>query len=268
MPAFRIPLGSVKERLLRRSEVFLSVHRSVEPFDGLHDCGAPNTSSVGSPNRYEEEASRSRYVLYGNGVSVPQVSKREQTCAHIQHSICAITIVRIKVTTSINTHHRLQQQYASFALLTCLEALLGVINACLPVLKPIVNKIGATSMFSSFWRNNQVAISRRQLSPGPPRTGHLRREREKHLHISPPRQIVHQESLDMFSPDLPIDAQAPSIPLPSFSWRPLSRFYVPSAGWEYDPSDLRQDNGTGTTTNMYVERRQSEGDSPTLPWQH
>ncbi len=34
-----------------------------------------------------------------------------------------------------------QKTYATIALLTCLEALLGVINACLPVLKPVFDKM-------------------------------------------------------------------------------------------------------------------------------
>ena len=42
-----------------------------------------------------------------------------------------------------------QQIFSLLALFTCLEALLGVINACLPVLKPIFNKFGDSS--ASAW---------------------------------------------------------------------------------------------------------------------
>ena len=199
-------------------------------------------------------------------MSVPKLPKRRKIRAKMADSICAITIVRIKATTSINAENT-QQQYAKIALLTCLEALLGVINACLPVLKPIVSKVRATGMFSSLWTITSTATSSRHVAiPRSRRTDHLWRG-GKNLRISPPRQIVHKDSLHMFSPDLPTDVRAPSIPLPSFSWRPLSRFYLPRAEWEHDPSDPREDSDTYTTTQNYVGRRPSEGDSPTLPWQ-
>ena len=176
-------------------------------------------------------------------------------------------MVRIKVTTVINGQNA-PQQYVKIALLTCLEAQLGIINACLPVLKPIIGKLGATGIFSSFWTRTPTATSRKPVNtPRSNREDNLRRGGAKYPHISPPRQIVHKDSLHMFSPDLPTDVRAPSIPLPSFSWRPLSRFYLPRAEWDYDPSELRKDSGIAITTVGDVGRRPSEGDSPTLPWQ-
>ena len=266
MPAFSIPVGSVHQWLLWKSKVIGSVHWSVQPCNGRHNCCAPNASSVGPPNAYEEKADRGRYVLYGNSVSIPKLFKRRKTRANTAYSICAITIVRIKATTSINAQNT-RQQYANIALLTCLEALLGVINACLPVLKPVVSKVRVTALFSSLWTKTSTGTSPRHIAtPRSRRTDHLWRG-GKNLRISPPRQIVHKDSLHMFSPDLPTDVRAPSIPLPSFSWRPLSRFYLPRAEWEHDPSDPREDSDTYTTTHKYVGRRPSEGDSPTLPWQ-
>ena len=199
-------------------------------------------------------------------MSVPNPSKRRKCRAEVAYSICVITTFRIKAITSINAQNT-RQQYAKIALLTCLEALLGVINACLPVLKPIVSKVRATGMFSSLWTKTSTATwPKRIATPRSHRTDHLWRG-GKNLRISPPRQIVHKDSLDMFSPDLPSDVRAPSIPLPSFSWRPLSRFYLPRAEWEHDPSDPKEDSDTCTTTHKYIGRRPSEGDSPTLPWQ-
>ncbi|CAF9903843.1 MAG: hypothetical protein ALECFALPRED_003006 [Alectoria fallacina] len=55
--------------------------------------------------------------------------------------ICVITLVRVDITT-MNRGTNAQKIYSLIALFTTLEALLGVINACLPVLKPIVNKFG------------------------------------------------------------------------------------------------------------------------------
>lgn len=66
-------------------------------------------------------------------------------------SICIITLIRIKITTE-NHGSNAQQIYSLIALFTCLEALLGVINACLPVLKPVFKKFSdspASSWLSS-----------------------------------------------------------------------------------------------------------------------
>lgn len=174
-------------------------------------------------------------------------------------------MVRIVITTNINAQNT-QQQYAMIALLTCLEALLGVINACLPVMKPVFTKLCTTNIFSSF----RIRTTTRDTSiggdvPRAKRKDHTA-SRGNYPRISPPRQIVHKESLLMFSPDPPIDVRAPSIPLPNFSWRPLSRFYLPRAEWEHDTSETKKNNGTGGTTEWDFGYRRSEGNSPTLPW--
>ena len=199
-------------------------------------------------------------------MSNPQrTTEKRQKLADISIRICAITVVRIKVTTDINAQNTMQQ-YATIALLTCLEALLGVINACLPVMKPVFSKLGATSIFSSFRTRTPTAGSDKQINTPRPDCKRLFSGGTKYPQISPPRQIVHKDSLLMFSPDFPTDVRAPSIPLPSFSWRPLSRFYLPRAEWEHDPAELRKDNAIGITTDWDFDKRPSEGNSPTLPW--
>ncbi|CAF9933487.1 MAG: hypothetical protein ALECFALPRED_005609 [Alectoria fallacina] len=182
-------------------------------------------------------------------------------------AICAITVVRIKMTIDINAWNT-QQQYATIALLACLEALLGVINACLPVMKPVFNKLMQTNIFSLFRTRTPTVSSGKPINTSPSnRKTHSSRRGGKYPHISPPRQIVHKDSLLMFSSDLPTDVRAPSIPLPSFSWRPLSRFYLPKAEWEHDTSEMSKDNEIGVMTDRDFGHRPSEGDSPTLPWQ-
>ncbi|MCJ1280285.1 hypothetical protein MMC21_008112 [Puttea exsequens] len=57
--------------------------------------------------------------------------------------ICALTLYRIYITTTISTTNQ-SSVYPTIYLLTCLEALLGVINACLPVLKPVYDKAKRT----------------------------------------------------------------------------------------------------------------------------
>ncbi len=60
--------------------------------------------------------------------------------------ICAITIYRVQATSKIGdpTNLHAQDTYCLIALLTSLEALLGVISACLPLLKPIFHKLRDT----------------------------------------------------------------------------------------------------------------------------
>lgn len=57
--------------------------------------------------------------------------------------ICAITIYRVQATSTIGdpTNLHAQDTYCLIALLTSLEALLGVISSCLPLLKPIFRKL-------------------------------------------------------------------------------------------------------------------------------
>ncbi|CAD6586493.1 MAG: hypothetical protein ASARMPRED_002559 [Alectoria sarmentosa] len=57
--------------------------------------------------------------------------------------ICAITIYRVQVTSTIGdpTDLHAQDTYCRILLLTSLEALFGIISACLPVLKPVLRKL-------------------------------------------------------------------------------------------------------------------------------
>ncbi|KAL6713508.1 hypothetical protein ACLMJK_008973 [Lecanora helva] len=66
--------------------------------------------------------------------------------------ICVLTLVRVKIS-SENHVNNAQEVYSQVAFYTNLEALLGVINACLPVMKPVFMKLHsskASSLISSF----------------------------------------------------------------------------------------------------------------------
>ena len=160
-----------------------------------------------------------------------------------------------------------KQQYSKIALLACLEALLGVVNACLPVTKPLFSKLGAVGIFCLFRSRAPTATAGKQNNtPLLSDVDQVSRGARRYPYISHPRQVVYKGSLDMFCPDLPTDVRAPSIPPPSFSWRPLSGFYLPQAEWEHDPAVLSKENIITITRDWDVGRRPSEGDSPTLPW--
>ena len=56
------------------------------------------------------------------------------------HSICAMTLYRIFLTPDVN-HGDWQLFYAQLTLFTSLEALLGIINACLPLMRPVFEQL-------------------------------------------------------------------------------------------------------------------------------
>ena len=83
------------------------------------------------------------------------------------HSICILTLIRVWVTTLIKGQSNEQKIFSMLALLTCLEALLGIINACLPVMKPVFTLFGdskfftwATSSFTSSGYRSQAQSQR------------------------------------------------------------------------------------------------------------
>lgn len=84
------------------------------------------------------------------------------------NSICAITMIRVWVTTLIRGDQNAQKIYSMIALLTCLEALLGVVNACLPVMKPALTKMGSAKVFtwatSSFSSHSRSSANHPHLS--------------------------------------------------------------------------------------------------------
>ena len=76
-------------------------------------------------------------------------------------SICIITLIRIWVTTLIHGENA-QKMYSLIALLTGLEATLGVINCCLPVMKPVFSKFHDSTLWKS-WAASFPTVS---TSPG------------------------------------------------------------------------------------------------------
>ncbi|CAD6588525.1 MAG: hypothetical protein ASARMPREDX12_003359 [Alectoria sarmentosa] len=74
-------------------------------------------------------------------------------------AICIITLVRIEVITHI-TAQNAAGQYALTALLTCLESSLGVVNACLPVTKPVFEKLKSKWLISAIseWTSGKRSV--------------------------------------------------------------------------------------------------------------
>ena len=197
-----------------------------------------------------------------------QTPNKEETRADVSYSICAITMYRIKITRDIDEQDP-WQQYLKLALLTCLEAQLGIINACLPLIKPIFKKLGATSIFNSWWIRTPSGRSGKPINTSRSNLADpLSCGKGKSPYMDPSRQIIHKNSLHMFSADFRTDSRAdmrtPSLPVPSFSWRPLSSLHLPKVEQDHDPSGLEKD--IAITTDWEGQSHLSGSDSPTLPW--
>ena len=67
-----------------------------------------------------------------------------------------MTLYRLYATVTLDPKHW-QEGYAIIILLTCLEALLGVVNACLPVLKPVVDRLRTLSLLKS--QSNELSFT-------------------------------------------------------------------------------------------------------------
>ena len=88
-------------------------------------------------------------VLFSMGIAYEcPLSAHPGHLTDLPNSICIITLVRIKVTSDINATNS-PEHYALISLLTCLEASLGVINACLPVTRPVFDKLKPDSLISA-----------------------------------------------------------------------------------------------------------------------
>ena len=75
---------------------------------------------------------------------------------------CVVTLMRIWVITLLRPHN-VQQIYSLIALLACLEANLGVINCCLPIIRPVFTKIGDCT----FWPSFVSSLSGNRVRPVP-----------------------------------------------------------------------------------------------------
>ncbi|KAK3177236.1 hypothetical protein OEA41_008565 [Lepraria neglecta] len=115
--------------------------------------------------------------------------------------ICVITLVRIKVAINIKSQDP-QVQWALIAFLVDLEVLLGIINACLPVMKPVSNKLGGANLFASLSRRTSSWTAGKRSHAS--RSNHNRIpslekndscDRRKHVVLEGSYQIVSQVSL-------------------------------------------------------------------------
>ena len=126
--------------------------------------------------------------------------------------ICAITLVRITISGQ-NHGSNAQKVYSLVALYTDLEALLGIINACLPVLKPVFVKIStsnASSWLSSVM-SGSIPIFMRPSQMGSSKKSNSRTKRSS-TRKEPPQKDMPLWTRNQRGADLPADEFQQSLP--------------------------------------------------------
>ena len=171
LPTICSQLGSVHSRNMRRPKVLGSVYWSFQLSHGCHNRCVTDARPMGPSNAGGKKGRFKRHVFHRYRVRIFSLlfcfSMLEvRSGCHVTnrcYSICIITLVRIKITTDI-TPDDSAGQYALIALLTCLEASLGVVNACLPVTKPVFDKLKPSSLISAL--SGRTSIKRSVPSGG------------------------------------------------------------------------------------------------------
>jgi len=145
------------------------------------------------------------------------------TVTNLGLRICILTLYRIKVTSDITQQNQQAWQVLSarISLLTCLEALLGVINACLPTIKPIFRRVrsGSTLGSLSAWPSSRTSNSRRTHTSGSSSAPPWR-----WLNISHPRPVMRRPSHLMFT----YESTNNSHKSPSLTHQSISEFRLPT----------------------------------------
>ena len=143
-----------------------------------------------------------------------------------------------------------QHQYATIALLANLEALLGVTNACLPVMKPIFNKLGEKRVFESLviW-TSKLTSGKRKLNP---RSNHgygpSSSDGNFALYHNKPKRVMRKDSHLTF-PQSPTKSEEYTGSSPV-----KSKYRLPETLWEKELQDVGNGNSTYAREDWDVEQ--------------
>ena len=155
MPTFSLQLESFHSRNMRRPEVRVPIYWGLQLNNGHYYRSFTIASPMGPSDADRKEDRFECPILHGYSVWMtpypnhpPLRAQPGQDFANFYNSICIISLVRIKVSFDINATNSVEQS-ALISLLTCLESLLGVVNACLPVSKPAFDKLRPDSLISA-----------------------------------------------------------------------------------------------------------------------
>ena len=161
-----VSMGSLLERSLREADVSRSVYWHSEFPVRCYHSSIADADSLAFADGQEKKSHLEWNLWNGHRVSTFHwiVSYRSPGLVLIYGlSICGLTLYRLYTTVSIDPNDWVHG-YAVVILVTCLEALLGIINACLPALGPLVHKLGA---FTSRKSNDVISMISRGNNSSP-----------------------------------------------------------------------------------------------------
>lgn len=158
-------------------------------------------------------------------------------------------------------------QYAMIALLTCLEVLLGVINACLPVMKPIFNKLKGIRAFAflSTWGSTSATGRRSHASRSNSKHRATSRKRIGTPIADGPNSIAHKSSHPMFPQYLSSQIGSPTSSGATSPRRQISNFHRPMPPWNYGSLETVGGKALDPETEWDGERPASEDRLPMHP---
>lgn len=135
------------KRSLWRSCEFHAVYRNLEFDMRLHHRGITNANALGAPNADEKENWPQHRFGNGSHVSISSANRVDPNPNLFCASICALTLTRV-ICSIYYEPNNYTISAALTALITGLEPIAGVINACLPFMPLVFKRLGQTHIFS------------------------------------------------------------------------------------------------------------------------
>lgn len=100
-------------------------------------------------------------------------------------SICILSIVRVVAIKRLNLSLDLTYDSVSNNIYTSLEPTLGVINACLPLLRPVFSKLSGNMMTIRYKRRSNGGILRENRGSKEPPVEPFNEPKSRKFHLSP-----------------------------------------------------------------------------------
>lgn len=153
------------------------------------------------------------------------------------------------------------------ALLTCLEALLGVVNACLPVMNPILNKLSETRVFAflSTWTSAGHTGKPSHTSRSIHNHASWARKTPNWSANGGPREIEHQSSRLVFTQNLASDVGSPIGSSPTSPQRLTMKHHLPTPAWNDDSFEKKNRNAIHVQMDWDAEQQTPWDQLPTYP---
>lgn len=134
-------------------------------------------------------------------------------------------------------------QWALNALLVNLEVMLGITNACLPVMKPVLDKLGEIRPFTGISIRMSQLNLRRNRDASDRHIQSLGRNQNRSNHI-------RRDSYQIFSDDYSSKNQAPASKSSRFPQQLVSKPYWPRYQWENGSLEMATGKGGQVITQI------------------